>query len=256
MSDRQVRKFKEALAAELRVVAQVLQDEDLIREQQPLLIAATDAARARIEKDRNRWHYRCEELVLIVDQEHLQHYRNTRPVGLQELEIELTIDATGTYQARPSLADPFTSLQVDCVIKAHAKGESFVCSWHLDRNVGDSEDASKHFVHPCYHFQYGGYRLPDDLGRLLFVEPPRIAHPPLDAILAIDFVLTNYFPDTWRTLRQEGGRYSRIVRQAQHRCWRPYAKAGVSRWSGEGTPLWPAESIWPQLIPVDNLDGD
>jgi len=247
MSRRKNRTFKEGLASELRGVADVLSEAELVRDPSPLQLAAGACHRGDFDGD--QWEYECVGLVFLVEGDHLDQYKNTIPGTLQEIEIELTVCAKGRCWERYSNDDPFEKLEVDCKITARAQGVSYVCAWHLDRNRGDPENESRYFVHPCYHFQFGGRRLPRDLGYgcFLFVEPPRLAHPPLDAILAVDFVLTNYFPDTWHQLRLEDERYARIVQQAQHRCWRPYAEAIASGWK-TGDPPWKAKSIWPQLI--------
>lgn len=241
------RDFKNSMAGDLRAVAEVLFQANLIRDTSPLLSAAGRCTRP--DPEGNYWWYECTGLILVVDDRHLGEYRDTIPGKLREIEIELNVRAGGRCWERYSCDDPFDTLEVDCKIEARAQGGPFVCAWHLDRSQGDTHEASQHFVHPCYHFQFGGRRLPKELGygRLLFIEPPRLAHPPLDAILAVDFVLTNYFPDTWRELRSNQ-RYARVVERAQHWCWRPYANVTASRWTTED-PSWTAETIWPQLIP-------
>jgi hypothetical protein len=237
------------MASELRTVADILLKSNLVRDPSPLLSAASKCTAPN--PDRDQWEYECVGLLFVVNNEHMSKYRNTIPGNLMEIEIELNVRARGKCRDRTSCDDPFDILEVDCRIEAHAQGGPFVCAWHLDRNQGDADEASRHFAHPCYHFQFGGRRLPRDLGygRFLFIESPRLAHPPLDAILAIDFILTNYFPNTWRDLHSDNQRYMRAVREAQHRCWGPYATTTASGWAS-GDPSWTAEAIWPQLIPI------
>lgn len=235
------------MANDLRVIAGVLRNSNLVRDPSPLFSAASTCTHANPGRD--QWEYKCVGLLFVIDNEHLSKYRNTMPGNLREIEIELNVHAGGRCRDRYSCEDPFDALEVDCKIETRIQGVSYIGAWHLDRNQGNADEASRHFVHPCYHFQFGGRRLPRELeyGQLLFIEPPRLAHPPLDAILAVDFILTNYFPDTWRELRLENQRYVRVITEAQHRCWRPYATIAASRWASED-PLWTAETIWPQLI--------
>ena len=236
------------MANDLRKIASVLRDSELVQDPSPLFSAASTCVSAHA--DRDQWEYECVGLLFIVDNEHLSTYRNTIPSSLREIEIELNVHAGGRCWDRDSCDDPLNVLEVDCKIEARIQEVSYICAWHLDRNQGDADEASRHFVHPCHHFQFGGRRLPRELGygQLLFIEPPRLAHPPLDAILAIDFVLTNYFPNTWQKLRRENPQYTRVIEEAQHRCWRPYATITASRWASEDPP-WAADTIWPQLIP-------
>jgi hypothetical protein len=200
--------------------------------------------------NREEWNYRCFGLNFVVDVDHLSHYKRVIPGNLHELIIELNVTAEGIcIDYFNSKADPFTALTVDCKIEGRKKkGQSFYYVWHLDRNIGDTEKESIHFAHPCYHFQVGGNYFPREYGygRLLLLEPPRIAHPPLDATLAIDFVISNYFPNTWHELRKKS-RYERIIREAQRQFWFPYAEAAFSGWSTNDV-VWKASNIWPQLI--------
>jgi hypothetical protein len=99
-------------------------------------------------------------------------------------------------------------------------------------------------AHPRYHFQIGGQKVWDrpshEFGSQLILETPRIAHPPLDAILAIDFILANYYSETWSNLLDKDGRYADLVETAQEIFWRPYLFAAASKWNpfSVATPKW------------------
>jgi hypothetical protein len=45
---------------------------------------------------------------------------------------------------------------------------------------------------------------------------------PMDAILAVDFVLSHYFGVLWRGLRDSEPRYGRLVRASSKRYWADY----------------------------------
>lgn len=250
MSRKRNREFKEKLANELRGIGEVLLKFSLIRDVSPLLSAASMCTRSR-SLERPEWSYSCSNLNFRLNADYLKSYKRTIPGNLWEVGIELSVDACGACIDQPDTPmpiDPFTLLEVNCVIEGKLKNSAaYYFAWHLDRNQGGDKD-SKHFAHPCYHFQLGGRHMPNEVGygRLLLLEPPRIAHPPLDAILAIDFVLTNYFPDTWHELRQDE-KYTRIIKQAQHRVWYPYAKAATQWEERIGGSTWIASHIWPQL---------
>ena len=64
--------------------------------------------------------------------------------------------------------------------------------------------------------------------------------------LAVDFVLSNYFPKLWRDLRLDG-RYKELIDRSQWRCWRPYSMASAERWSS-GASEWDGLPIWPQVV--------
>jgi hypothetical protein len=255
MSRTRNRSFKGELARELRGLADILLSAGLLRDTSPLAAAASMCTGNPTHVE---WNYECLSLSFVVNDHHLGSYRRTIPGKLREIVIELSVRAKGfCTELYDNLTDPFISLAVDCRIEGRKRdGPPFFCAWHLDRNEGDNtEEESKNFVHPCYHFQFGGNQLPQELGygRLLLVESPRIAHPPLDAILAVDFVLSNYFSTVWQDLRQDE-RYPRIVQQAQRRFWLPYAEASI-RGKGWGSSSedasWNVRDIWPQIILPD-----
>ena len=94
-------------------------------------------------------------------------------------------------------------------------------------------DAAKQpeFHHPLYHLHFGGQELNNDSQNLnnsnvLILEAPRIMHPPMDIVLAIDFVLNNFYSchncHPFINLRKEAG-YFKIVENARKRFWRPFA---------------------------------
>ena len=250
MGNQSDKSYRQMLASELESVADMLLRQGLIRSSGPLQSAA---GRCRREKLKGGWEYDCTGLEFLLNDRHLGRYRNSVPPRLYALEIKLTVGIRGKCDTRRERGDPFDKLSVDCRVEAWETdnaASSFVCAWHLDRIEGTAKEASRHFAHPFYHFQFGGRQLPDNLGEFLSLETPRLAHPPLDAILAVDFVLTNYFPDTWIRLRKDEG-YARIVRRAQDRCWYPYARSVAGHWRSDKCP-WPAKHVWPQLI--DSLD--
>lgn len=252
MSKRRNRTFKEELASELRGLADVLLNARLLRDTSPLAAAASMCTRNPTHVE---WNYECLRLSFVVKDNYLASYRRTIPRNLREIVIELSVIAKGLCtELYDNLTDPFISLAVNCKVEGRKRdGPPFFCAWHLDRNEGDNTEVeSKNFVHPCYHFQFGGNQLPQELGygRLLLVEPPRIAHPPLDAILAVDFVLSNYFPNVWQDLRQDD-KYPRIIQQAQRRFWLPYAKVAIrgEGWGSDSEEAsWDVKDVWPQII--------
>ena len=253
MNKAKIKSFKRELASELRGLADILLNTRLLRDSSPLRGAA-EMCTANLQN--TDWEYQCLGLNFIVNNSYLDIYKRTIPSNLREVIIELSVAAKGFCIELDDNSDPFTSLRVDCRMEGRQRnGVAYFCAWHLDRNLGTTVDESKHFVHPCYHFQFGGNQLPQELGygRLLLVEPPRIAHPPLDAILAVDFVLSNFFPNIWQELRLDD-RYPRIVQQAQRRFWLPYAKAATRgrRWGADsGNASWDVKDVWPQVVLPD-----
>jgi hypothetical protein len=181
------REFREDRAHELRAVAEELRRARVVRDPEPLRRAAGECARLPTKVPLG-WQYSLSRLAFRVAVP-----RNTFPaIPSGFLDLELSVKVAGICNTANH--DPFTELAVDM----HVYGEigrpgSNVCTWHLDRHItGDAQPAA---AHPLYHFQYGGrgmQSVQDSLGATLLVEAPRLKHPPMEAVLAIDFLLSQY----------------------------------------------------------------
>src|SRR5690606_22254631 len=104
--------------------------------------------------------------------------------------------------------------------------------------------------HPIYHLQFGGRKLEKkylDFGNALILDTPRVVHYPMDVILGVDFVLSNFFSASWRKLRQDG-EYVNLVRDYQSYFWKPYAHSNASHWKpfAQHEISWDPVSILPQ----------
>lgn len=259
--------FHTERANDLRSIAEILIRHNIIRDGGPLLSAATKCQQV---KDGAYYEYEIPHLLFHDLPQGVMHH--ARPQNLQATDfcIDLKVDLCGVVLEGNAIEDPFTYLVVDLFISGQMLTEdcslrTLKCAWHFDRNEEEEaeekvnskkrrkNDAPKKgrspAVHPIYHFQHGGQRVWDlsNYGEQLLLEPPRIAHPPLDGILAIDFVLSNYLGDSWKKLRDQEHRYDEIVKEAQRRCWRAYALTSASLWQNQACDGWQADAIWPQL---------
>ncbi|MFJ5331476.1 hypothetical protein [Pectobacterium versatile] len=94
-------------------------------------------------------------------------------------------------------------------------------SWHMDYHV---QEGKPEYMHPDFHFHHGGRNISDldDYGSLVILDNPRIMHHPLDIFLAIDFIISNFYPEIeWRKIRADT-RYTKIVKMAQLAWWKPF----------------------------------
>lgn len=100
-------------------------------------------------------------------------------------------------------------------------------SWHLDYdNSSESE-----YVHPCFHLTYGGKAMKaKDLGDLILLPTPRIAYPPMDAILGIDFILSNFLKKNKYNQIKAISQYKTAVKNSQQRLWQPYMLSLARHW--------------------------
>lgn len=128
---------------------------------------------------------------------------------------------------------------------------AYLSSWHFDKHIVSEEggDGEPEDAHPLYHFQYGGKNLAPlqgDHGGILILPSPRIGHPPMDVVLAIDFVLSNFAGAHWKSLREKTD-YSRRLIEAQERYLKPYVESMFSWWSaGRRSDF--VRSLWPHLV--------
>jgi hypothetical protein len=249
------RELQKQLTDELRGLARLLQEEGVISDAGRLQQAA-DTCRVY---ERNRtyfWEYEVTNLFIGPIDVKKNKYRHFRPRNLVEFTVELNVQLGGRCLPEDDLSNPFTALQVDLeLIGENEEGDCVSCAMHLDRQpdvTPGEDDASPLFAHPGYHFHFGGRNVwsktDAEFGSNLLLESPRLVHPPLDAILAVDFVLSNYMPNEWQYLRSENAPYRYIIESAQKRYWKPYAMASIGHWHTLRNPVdWDADLIWPHL---------
>ncbi len=202
------------------------------------------------------WCYVVERLVF-----RLTHLLKCIPNGTSSISLALSIRASaeanelwGRSIPDDAIVDPFNFLAINIELVGRQGTKSLYNFWHLDRHIQNSGGESAEYMHPRYHIQNGGSGVEhtinqgSDYGSALIIEPPRLAHPPMDAVLAVDFVLTNFFPQTSHSIREDG-QYRNLVRNAQARVWRPYAQALANAWQPiPSTGGWNDDTLWPQLM--------
>jgi hypothetical protein len=223
------KKFRRERANELQQFAQLLLESQVVSEHDDLypLYNAAQMCRNSTPKGPDYYGYDLNRLLFQIETP-----RHTLPRNVGDsLVLELSVTLKGICEVETD--DPFKyELSVDIEISAsNSSPRKYLCAWHLDRHIMGEEDSEPHEVHPLYHFQYGGknmYHI-DNLGNVLLLDPPRLAHPPMDAILAIDFVLSNFAGAVWNKLRDDSV-YRNIVADAQKRFWLPYFKSIVAQW--------------------------
>lgn len=128
---------------------------------------------------------------------------------------------------------------------------AYLSSWHFDKHIvsEDGQDEDPEDAHPLYHFQYGGKNLSPldgNHGGILILPSPRIGHPPMDVVLAIDFILSNFAGVHWKKLRDKPD-YSKRLSEAQDKYLRPYIENMMSWWN-TGRESEYVKSLWPHLI--------
>jgi hypothetical protein len=200
----------------------------------------------------NFWGYELKDLVFFFE----NVPRHTHPENPINLSLSLSVRAIADLQDFQKIVDPYKHLEVNIVITGtHISDKGpieLITSLHLDRHIVNEGDNEPNEVHPAYHFQFGGRKLEKkyrDFGNSLILDSPRIVHYPMDALLSVDFILSNFFPSLWRQMRLEG-EYVNLIRDYQAAFWKPYAHTKAFNWIPyDGTIIkWSPLVIWPQLI--------
>ena len=193
-------------AAEINSIAKILQREKLCSDISPLNKCCSNGM------------YRVEELKFNIR----EVPRNTRP-NVELLEVLLDVS--------------FQELQDDIPVSNYhfritAQGlDSNVnlvkSSWHLDYDINNNQE----YIHPHFHLTWGGDTMKGmGLGEVLLLPTPRISYPPLDIILGIDFVLSNFVKAEIYKRIQCDSQYKKAVKNAQEKYWKPYMLSIASHW--------------------------
>jgi hypothetical protein len=179
--------------------------------------------------------------------------RHVLPSDATNLAVEIRAKIAG-FRPESEFEDPFTHLNIGIKLTGirAPSNERLILGWHLDR-LKDEHDPDD--MHPLYHFQHGGKTVKDghDLawGNSLFLDAPRLLHPPLDVILAVDFVLANFLPKRYEECIKDG-LYRRLVRNAQLRVLGPFFRAISAFWEGQSQSTVDCYRYWPALLRASN----
>lgn len=110
-----------------------------------------------------------------------------------------------------------------------------IAAWHFDRH---SYNQATNACHPTYHWQFGGWGLKevsDSIEGVLVMDTPRLFAPPMDAVLAIDFLLSHFNGPAWQGIRSQTPGYLDIVRRSQNRLWKPFFTELAAQIASSGT---------------------
>ena len=165
----------------------------------------------------------------------LDNFGKSHPHDHKNLTLQFIIDIKANKIVSTQFCDPLESLFFDIVISGKsAEKEDVICCWHLDKH-DKNPGIDDHYSHPKYHLTFGGDYLPQngDYGSALILNTPRIAYPPMDAVLGIDFIIQNYIDIKKTKKLLNDTEYRLIVDKSQKRLWKPYFQSICSKWDYE-----------------------
>lgn len=188
------------------------------------------------------WGYELNNFVI----EFTINPRNVTPNEIVNLKLLFEVHVVSDFNDLNFIKDPFNHLTFNVIILGRNGEKEYINAWHLDRHLGGHTDDA----HPIYHMHYGGAKMNSrDLGETLLLDAPRLVHYPMEFILGIDFILSNFFPSEWNLLLKKG-EYTLILKKYQNYFLKPYFYALTYNWNKNlGTQIdWEAKDVCPTLI--------
>lgn len=168
---------------------------------------------------------------------------------VQNLELIFDMNLCMNFQSFEKCEDPFSSFSFNIKIFGNEETDletKLVYTLHFDKHDGSISP----MPHPSYHFQLGGRELKDnvtDYGQALFLDSPRIMYHPMEFILGIDFVLSNFFPEVWNDIKKRPD-YFDTIKKYQKQFIQPYFQSIANSFDKALPQNWNAQEIYPQLI--------
>ncbi len=199
-------------------------------------------------KNNNQLDYESQSLEITFVKENIpKHFVQTK---VKTLKIIFATKVKGNIDNLLLNKDPLNSLEFNIyAIGKCIEDRALRYSLHFDRHIEGGNPPEE--VHPIYHFQFGGRfieKVDIDIGQTLFFDAPRIAHHPMEFILGLDFLLSNFFPKEWRELLAEDINYPKIIKKYQEYFILPYYQSVVNHFDRKINSPWNPQEIYPQLI--------
>lgn len=187
------------------------------------------------------WGYDIDELMFLVPppKRHIN-------VGIDTMEIIVSCNVLSDCNSWANTDDPFHELNFNVKVRGLKDGVQYGSGFHIDRQK-DSDPSDE--LHPLYHLHYTPKVFNDqDAGMVLAMDAPRMIHAPVDLILGLDIVFSNFAMDQWDTLKDSGA-YNALCRSYQNSIWKPYIQTWASFWAFDHSSIKPerAKLICPYL---------
>lgn len=192
--------------------------------------------------DYNCWGYTIEDLKFYFN----EHPRHVHPDSIHTLDLSIDVDLLCRCQDWENMVDPFQKLNFRVNVRGVDNSREYSFGFHIDRH---NHDGSTDEIHPIYHLQYNptGKISNTDFGSLLILDTPRLMHVPVDIILGLDLILSNFFPSTWNKLRDES-EYVSLYERYINSIWKPYIHTWASNWTFNNSAInWNPNLLCPYL---------
>ncbi len=228
------KRFRKKRAGDLRIVADVLDSVFGSKrgvpniDTGPLRTAATNLEGGLyndVEMKWENWGYTIENFKMPVET-----IKHIRPKGIKKVELTLNMSLEADFNNWGTLNDPLISLNFNVVMKGLTDKISYFC-FHIDKH-----DMAKFSTepHPIYHIQYSPKpkNIVDEefeYGNVLHLDTPRLMHQPLDLILGIGFLISNFAPSKWDKLI-DNRFFKKAFKDYQICISKPYHHSFANHW--------------------------
>ena len=226
-------------ASELEAFARILEKlgicgrSDMIYDAAKVLRDKTKGFHTPETTDYACWGYSIVDLPIYLPELPKRHIR---PSSIHSMQIEIDIRLLCNDQHWQNQNDPLIDLNFRARIIGVDSKAKYSFGYHVDRH-NDTHAVDE--VHPIYHLQYDPLVNEDvELGSTLYLDTPRIMHVPIDLILGVDLILSNFAPGVWDTLRADDD-YQPLYHKYQNNLWKPYVHTWASHW-----PYHPQNDNW------------
>jgi hypothetical protein len=190
----------------------------------------------------------------------LETLKHIKPNNIKSGEVFLDIKLRARIDSWKTFNDPFEELGFNVTMKGSGN-QTYYFGFHIDKhivkneNVGekDSNENIENEPHPIYHLQYNlnpTKSKEPNLGDLFYIDTPRIMHKPIDFVLGISFLMSNFYPTAFKVLKEQRG-YKKLHDDYQDAIWKPYFHTLANQWKPfeEGNIVWnPINNICPVFI--------
>ncbi|MBI2272550.1 MAG: hypothetical protein HYU70_02030 [Bacteroidetes bacterium] len=192
--------------------------------------------------DPNLWGYEIPGLILEIP---INRHSNQ---GVTKVELTLEMKLVADYREWTTMNDPFAELCFRVALRGIGT-TTFFSGFHIDRHDMTTTPTDPH---PLYHFQYNvnpHNAKPFNYGSILHLDEPRIVHFPLDFVLGIGFLTSNFFPMAFDALI-DNGTYANLYKKYQNCIWKPFSHSLANHWTYNSASItWkPTKLLCPYLI--------
>jgi hypothetical protein len=173
--------------------------------------------------DENIWGYDIEDFEIPVET-----IRHIKPDDIKDAKAILNLKLRANINKWNTFEDPLVELSFNVTLKGIGK-TIYYFGFHIDKHTSNTDNDEPH---PIYHLQYNlnprNSENPN-LGEIFFLDTPRIMHKPLDFILGISFLTSNFFPTAYNILIEDAN-YVKLSKKYQQSVWRPYFHTLANHW--------------------------